>query len=115
MDFTYKQAPPNAHEELSSKEKHGLRAVGLERFPVMIARAGQKAALRFVEFFTANIRNRNTRRAYVQAVGQFFAMPAPEQEIVPTINRSAVSRPGLNMLNIKQCIYLSFTITAVHS
>src|SRR5262249_35585333 len=33
---------------------------------------GQKASRRFVEFFTANIRNRNTRLAYARAVGQFL-------------------------------------------
>jgi site-specific recombinase XerD len=35
-------------------------------------RAGENAAWRFIEFFTANIRNRNTRVAYAQAVAQFF-------------------------------------------
>jgi site-specific recombinase XerD len=34
-------------------------------------RAGDHAACRFVEFFTATIRNRNTRAAYAQGVGQF--------------------------------------------
>lgn len=34
--------------------------------------AGEKAAWRFIEFFTANIRNKNTRTAYGQAVSQFF-------------------------------------------
>ena len=28
---------------------------------------------RFIEFFLANIRNRNTRAAYAQAIGQFFS------------------------------------------
>jgi len=28
--------------------------------------------LHFIEFLTANIRNRNTRRAYAQAVGEFL-------------------------------------------
>ena len=41
--------------------------------PGPIARAGEKAAWRFVEFFTANIRNKNTRLAYAQAVSRFFA------------------------------------------
>jgi integrase/recombinase XerD len=45
---------------------------GLDRFPVPIARAGKHAAFRFVEFFTARIRNTHTRRAYGQAVRQFF-------------------------------------------
>ena len=33
--------------------------------------AGEPAAYRFVEFFTANIHNHNTRQAYYQAVKQF--------------------------------------------
>ena len=40
--------------------------------PRLVAAEGTKAAKRFVEFFAATIRNRNTRAAYVQAVGQFF-------------------------------------------
>jgi len=39
--------------------------------PAVIARAGKEASQRFIEFFTANIRNPNTRAAYAQAVGQF--------------------------------------------
>jgi integrase/recombinase XerD len=49
-----------------------LDRAGLENLPTAIARAGEGAAWRFVEFFTANIRNRNTRAAYAQAVAQFF-------------------------------------------
>jgi site-specific recombinase XerD len=33
---------------------------------------GERAGRRFIEFFTANIRNRNTRMAYARAVKQFF-------------------------------------------
>jgi site-specific recombinase XerD len=40
--------------------------------PLQVAAAGDSAARRFVEFFTANIRNRNTRQAYARAVAQFF-------------------------------------------
>ena len=40
--------------------------------PAIIADAGEGAARRFVEFFTANIRNPNTRRAYARAVAQFL-------------------------------------------
>lgn len=49
-----------------------LRA-GFEHLPAAIIRAGDRARWRFVEFFTATIRNWNTRAAYAQAVGQFFA------------------------------------------
>jgi site-specific recombinase XerD len=40
--------------------------------PAQIAAAGDHARRRFLEFFTANIRNRNTRAAYVRAIGDFF-------------------------------------------
>jgi len=49
-----------------------LSRPGLEKLPAIVARAGENAAWRFVEFFTANIRNPNTRAAYAQAVAQFF-------------------------------------------
>jgi len=39
--------------------------------PMLITAAGEKASRRFLEFFTANIRNPNTRRAYAQAVARF--------------------------------------------
>ena len=41
--------------------------------PAIIAQAGDHAARRFIEFFTATIRNKNTRRAYAKAVGDFLA------------------------------------------
>src|SRR3954453_5495962 len=41
--------------------------------PATIADAGEGAAHRFFEFFTANIRNPNTRRAYHRAALAFFA------------------------------------------
>lgn len=41
--------------------------------PAVVARAGQRARRRFLEFFAAQIRNRNTREAYFRAVVDFFA------------------------------------------
>jgi hypothetical protein len=41
--------------------------------PALIADAGDLAGWRYVEFFTANIRNPNTRRAYARACTSFFA------------------------------------------
>lgn len=41
--------------------------------PRLIERSGPKASHRFVEFFTANIRNINTRKAYALAIGDFLA------------------------------------------
>jgi len=40
--------------------------------PGLVTDAGEHAARRFLEFFTANIRNRNTREAYARAVWRFF-------------------------------------------
>jgi site-specific recombinase XerC len=41
--------------------------------PALIAAAGDRAALRFLEFFAATIRNPHTRRAYSRAVADFVA------------------------------------------
>jgi len=41
--------------------------------PALIAGAGEKTAKRFLEFFAATIRNRNTREAYFRACCRFFA------------------------------------------
>jgi integrase/recombinase XerD len=43
-----------------------------QMLPRLIAREGSDASKRFIEFFTATIRNRNTRAAYAQAIRQFF-------------------------------------------
>ena len=46
---------------------------GAAEVPRLIRVAGVKATRRFYEFFTANIRNRNTRLAYHRALVDFFA------------------------------------------
>jgi site-specific recombinase XerD len=43
------------------------------RLPLLITVAGDRASLRFLEFFAANIRNPHTRRAYARAVTEFLA------------------------------------------
>jgi site-specific recombinase XerD len=40
--------------------------------PALIATSGPHASYRFLEFFTANIRNPHTRRAYARATVEFF-------------------------------------------
>src|SRR5437773_2117585 len=49
-----------------------LDRAGFAKLPQAIAKAGEEASWRFIEFFIANIRNKNTRAAYAQAVTQFF-------------------------------------------
>lgn len=41
--------------------------------PAIIAGEGHRASRRFLEFFTANIRNPNTRLSYMRAIGPFLA------------------------------------------
>jgi hypothetical protein len=41
--------------------------------PAMIADAGERATRRYLEFFGATIRNKNTRTAYMHAAENFFA------------------------------------------
>jgi len=42
------------------------------RAPTLIAASGARASYRFLEFFTAQIRNPHTRRAYARAAMEFF-------------------------------------------
>jgi site-specific recombinase XerC len=41
--------------------------------PALVAAAGARASMRFLEFFAANIRNAHTRRAYARAADEFLA------------------------------------------
>ena len=58
---------------LTAANRHPTSAASFfgQAVPKIIAAEGPDAIRRFLEFFTANIRNRNTRAAYAQAVGQF--------------------------------------------
>jgi site-specific recombinase XerD len=46
--------------------------VNPDRTPTLVAAVGERASYRFFEFFTAQIRNPNTRRAYARAAVEFF-------------------------------------------
>src|SRR3954447_8283118 len=50
-----------------------LATLATANAPALITAAGERAAYRFLEFFTPQIRNPHTRRAYVRAVGAFCA------------------------------------------
>jgi site-specific recombinase XerD len=49
-----------------------LTPITASRSPALIAAAGANASYRFLEFFTAKIRNPHTRRAYARAAVEFF-------------------------------------------
>ena len=61
----------NIAEVIPYKEPRAL--AGLAVTPPAVFLQSEKAAERFFEFFTANIRNKNTRRAYYKAAVRFSA------------------------------------------
>ena len=40
--------------------------------PALVATAGERASMRFLEFFAPNMRNPHTRRAYARAADEFL-------------------------------------------
>jgi hypothetical protein len=60
--------------------------------PALVIAAGERAGIRFLEFFASNIRNPNTRRAYARAVSEFMAWCAHAG--VMSVNRSATAARG---------------------
>lgn len=86
-----------------------LAKAGFEHLPAPIAAAGDQAAWRFIEFFTANIRNQNTRRAYGRAVGDFFRWCESRrihrlEQINPTVVAAYIEQRGetLSKPSVKQ-------------
>jgi integrase/recombinase XerD len=63
--------------DLVPTSSQALTTTGGPIVPAIIADAGDAAAKRFLEFFTATIRNANTRHAYARAVRDFFAWIGP--------------------------------------
>src|SRR6202453_2175202 len=49
-----------------------LAPITASHAPALVAASGPRASYRFLEFFTANIRNPHTRRAYARAAVEFF-------------------------------------------
>src|SRR5579863_8367428 len=54
-----------------TKTQQDLSGLGFGSMPAIISAAGRRASFRFVEFFTFNIRNSNTRASYGRAVREF--------------------------------------------
>jgi site-specific recombinase XerD len=78
---------------------HALTVITPENAPALpsiITSEGRKATTRFLEFFTANIRNPNTRLSYARAVGSFLVWceerGASLQQIEPMIVAAYIER-----------------------
>lgn len=63
--------PQNSTEKFPLDSGSEVLTFSGGRLPALIRDAGERAERRFLEFFTANIRNRGTRRVYGHAVGRF--------------------------------------------
>ena len=55
-----------------SAQVNQLAPITASYAPAVIAASAPRASYRFLEFFTANIRNPHTRRAYARAAVEFF-------------------------------------------
>ena len=62
---------PAAGDHPAGRDRLDQRALNV--VPALIADLGDAGGWRYVEFFTANIRNPHTRRAYARACSRFFA------------------------------------------
>lgn len=70
---THPKNVPSAHENAVTTPAAAVTdGQGILVLPAIINDAGEGARRRYVEFFTVTIRNKNTRRAYAQAVTQFL-------------------------------------------
>src|ERR1700737_1952782 len=70
--------------------------------PALVAAAGERAGMRFLEFFAANIRNPHTRRAYARAADEFLAWCAtagvPSIDAVQPVHVATWSEAGTREL-----------------
>ena len=62
----------NTMKIINLTEGNSLANLGNTNVPIIISQVGEQATYRYVEFFTAQIRNKNTRRSYLTATTQFF-------------------------------------------
>lgn len=76
-----------------------LAKAGFDHVPAIIAAGGNRAVWRFLEFFTANIRNPNTRRAYGRGVWDFLRWCEAHrfhqlEQISPTVVAAYIEQRG---------------------
>ena len=60
----------------------------------LVAAAGERAGMRFLEFFAANIRNPHTRRAYARAADEFLAWWQAPACLRSALSSRCTSPPG---------------------
>ena len=85
---------------------HDVGLAPVSGLPRIIVAAGPKAQQRFLEFFTAHIRNPNTRRAYARACVEFFrwcdAQPVDLHHINPIVVAAYIEQHPASKPTVKQ-------------
>ena len=69
-----------------------LVPISAPTLPAFVAAAGERASMRFLEFFAANIRNPHTRRTHGRAADEFLAWRA-SADVALRGSRDPHSRP----------------------
>jgi hypothetical protein len=72
LEPTTTQLPATIQQAEVTSDLRALNVV-----PAIIADLGDQAGWRYVEFFTANIRNPNTRRAYARGLQPILRLVRP--------------------------------------
>ena len=62
---------PKPRRDITGTQSRELSVLFPGQIPALFRNAGERATVRFIEFFTADIRNWNTRQAYARAVFRF--------------------------------------------
>ena len=71
LDVMLTRIPHSSDDEVGRNNRVEV-AVLPASMPALIERAGERSRQRFLEYFTAHIRNRGTRAVYARAIAQFF-------------------------------------------
>jgi hypothetical protein len=69
-----------------------LVPIASAKLPALVAVAGDRAGMRFLEFFAANIRNPHTRRAYGRAAEEFPDLVCGRRRAIDRSPRGLVER-----------------------
>lgn len=79
------------HQTTTIVSGHDKTMVACVALPSLIERAGEPSSRRFLEFFTAHLRNRGTRALYARAAARFFAWCDARQIELATISPLVVA------------------------
>jgi hypothetical protein len=78
MTTVFAPAPPARNGSLVANGEQTQRPTeSITDLPIILSSDGPDAIRRFIEFFTANIRNQHTRRAYFRNTMRFLSKRRP--------------------------------------